>query len=395
MDHALLMQRAELAGQWALANQCRRENFIDYGRYSYGADRRKEEIIWCTCWLQGVEMMALLALHEATGKQEYLDSAAAGSGYLRMLQHLDSRKPANFGYIVESKPLCDWGHPRDALTAAWALLLLNRVKPRGDLMDRVLLFADWFAKFGMCGEYPAWTVYMDGRPPFDQRGSFHGGSCGFFNDLHDATGESRWLNLSRRIADYHIDHFLKPDGSLRITLAPDGKTDLTMTGASGASWEHMHMFNDDFTALAMLRLGELTGQERYTEAGLRFTNFLVAHQQSAGGFGDPIVSSATGTGALTLVKAAQADPANRARYVAALERAMDYLLAQQETEDSDPRYRGAFYAEREDTVDDWKTLYNHGRSYVILRTIAYSTSALAQIGGRCRQSYYNVSCADI
>jgi hypothetical protein len=389
MKDTRLLERAELAGRWALTNQVADRGSADCGRYPRAVVRSGDRTRLASCWLQGVEIKALLALHEATGKDDFLESCRAAADYLKTLQQMDPRDERTCGYIVETTPQTREGHPRDALTAAWALLLLHRADGDEALLDCALRFGEWFLAHGMDDEYPYWTFYLDRDEPLRRRGSFHGGSAGFCNDLFETTGEERWLDAAKKIADFHIGTFLKEDGSLRITVEPDTGRDLT--GREDLAWEHMHKFNDDFTALAMMKLGELAGHERYTEAGLRFCGHLLRSQQEDGGFGDPAVPSASGVGALTLLRAAQVDPAGADRYRAAADRAVGHVLALQETESDDPRLRGAFYGQAPPEPDDWRTAFGR-RTTLHLRTSAYSTSALAMIGGRCRRTYYNVAC---
>lgn len=388
MDRNRLLTRAVQAGQWAVTNQIANGNSADNGRYPRSFDVPTEQEWLASCWLQGVEMKALLALYEATGDDEYLQSCRRAARYLMSLQQMDARDAMTYGYIRETTPQTMEGHPRDALTAAWAMLLLHRAEPDERLLDRVLLFAEWFVQHGMDDRYPYWTVYLDGRLPFRQRGSFHGGSPGFLHDLFEATGEERWLTPARKILDFHIDTFLEKEGGLKITVAPDSGEDLT--GKEDLAWEHMHKFNDDFTALAEMKLGVLAGEQKYTEAGLRFCRHLLANQQANGGFGDPVVPSASGVGALTLSRAAQVDPQNADKYTQAAERAVEHILSLQETESEDPRIRGGFYGQSEQDNERWQDSHT-SRRCIHLRTTSYSTSALAMIGGRCRQSYYNVA----
>ncbi len=403
MDHQLLLDRARLAGQWLLANQVTRKGTADRGRYTRSVDIEHDmKTHLASSWLQGVGIKALLALHEATGDGQYLESCALAADYIRTLQQMDARNEKGYGYIVETHPQDRAGHPRDALTAAWALLLMHRANEDDQLLDRAMLFAEWFLRHGTDGEYPYWTVFVDGQEPdLRQRGSFHGGSPAFFCDLFEMTGDPRWLKLARKIADFHMANFLHPDGSLSIVIEADTGRDLTGTGddasAGGAdlAWEHMHKFNDDFTALAMMKLGELTEAEKYTEAGLRFARFLLKSQGDDGGFGDPAVPSAGPTGALTLFRAAQVDRARRDEYLAGVERSIDYTLARQVTDSDDPRLQGGFFGQSdfEDEGGGWQSCLSK-KTAIHLRTHAYATSALAMLGGKCSATYYNVSCED-
>ncbi len=388
MDHALLLERAELAGRWAVANQVADCGSANLGRYLVDFHVVTGSMSHACNWLMGTELMALLALHEATGKAEYLASCHAAAGYIKTLQRMDGRVPRNFGYIVENTPQTVNGHPRDALTAAWALLLLHRADPNDELLDRAMLFARWFVEYGM-DEYPFWTVFMDpAKPPFRQRGSFHGGSPAFFIDLFEETREAKWLDTAKEIADFHIATFLKDDGSLRITVEADTNADLT--GGKDLAWEHMHKYNDDFTALAQMKLGQLTGESKYTEAGRRFCGHLLRDQQAGGGFGNPAVPSGSPVAALSLVRAAQVDPANAQMYMAAVDRAVGHILSLQETESDDVRIRGAFYGQAYRPDDDWRASFGP-REMIHLRTTSYCTSVLAMLGGECERTYYNVA----
>lgn len=394
MDHDLMLQRAQLGAEWMLANQVATKTSADRGRFARSVDSEHNTVQLASSWLQGVGIVALLALHEKTGRPELMESIEAAAKYIRTLQRMDGRDPLSFGYLVETTPQDRHGHPRDALTAAWAMLMIHRANDDEELFDRALLFANWFIRYGMDNEYPYWTVYMDTQdPPLRQRGSFHGGSPAFFNDLFEMTGDERWLKTARKIADFHIAHLLNKDGSLKIIVEADTNRDLTGQGVDDTAWEHMHKFNDDFTALAMLRLGELTEAQKYTEAGLRFARHLLRSQQDNGGFGDPPVPSASPTGAITLVRAAQVDTAGADEYLAAAERAVGHILSLQEIDSDSPKLRGGFYGQADlpTAGGDWRTQFGR-RTTIHMRTHAYCTAALAMIGGRCRQTYYNVAC---
>jgi uncharacterized protein YyaL (SSP411 family) len=85
-----------------------------------------------------------------------------------------------------------------------------------------------------------------------------------FTRLAEATGQSRWIAAAREAADGLIDLFTDQDGLGFFTVGVDGEALIVrqkdvFDGATPAA--------NSVAAVALLRLGALTGEGRYTDAG--------------------------------------------------------------------------------------------------------------------------------
>jgi hypothetical protein len=113
-----------------------------------------------------------------TGKEAYLDAAQRAVKYLAALQFFGPDNDRMRGMIREITPQTTWAHPRDALTAAWAMLDWSQHAGQQDYFERSRMFAEWFLNVAMEKGYPYWTVLLDdGNWHPEWCGSFHSGSA--------------------------------------------------------------------------------------------------------------------------------------------------------------------------------------------------------------------------
>ncbi len=245
----------------------------------------------------------------------------------------------------------------------------------GEGLYRAKLFAGWFRSNALRKRYPAWTCHVNGRKPYWQLGSFHGGSPLFFFDLYAATHDKQWLSTGLGIADAWMRIFLKKDGSIRIEVDPDTGRDLTGRGPNRAhvGWQEMHKYNDDFTALALMRAYLLTWKTRYLDAARRYLDWILRQQTPSGAFGRRPVSSAAASLVIELLDFGRIT--REKKYLEACHRSLDHLLSLQEVKRKDKRLHGGFYGTGAE--------YAHGtRSSLNTRTGCYALAALLKLESR-------------
>jgi hypothetical protein len=376
-SHAYLTRAKKLA-DWLVNNQVTGGGDANRGRYVNMIEvkpSRFGEPHYTTNWTTGMTVIAMLMAGKRTGEKKYFESAALGCEYLKSLQVLDSRKKRNFGAIREVTPQTVDFHPRDALSAAWALLHQGVLAKDKECLDRAKIFAEWFKVNALRKRYPAWTFCLDGRKTYWQLGSFHGGSPLFFFDLHAATHDKRWLSTGLGICDMWMRIFLKKDGSIRIEVDPRTGRDLTGKGPDQAhlGWQIMHMYNDDFTSLALMRAYLLTWRKKYLDAARKYLDWILRQQRPSGAFGKPAVNSAAAS--LIIELGDMARITGEHKYAEAGARSVEHFLSLQEIQRKDKRANGAFYGVGPD--------YAHQRRrYLNTRTGCYALAALLKLEGK-------------
>lgn len=302
--------RAAAAGlDFLLRHQVRNGDSADSGRFPFIYDCEKQQITCLTTnWTTGIGISALLAGFAAFGNEAYRDAAGRAVNYLRSLQQLDAADSRVCGVFREVTPQSGMAHPRDALTAAWAMADWSQFRGDEDALNRAKIYANWFVRVGLEKGYPYWTVRIDGQPwEPSWCGSFHSGSAFFMYRMHQLTGKSVFRDAMRTILDFYNEHHLAADGHVtvivdRTSLEPlDGKADARF---SNRGWEMMHVYNDDFGALANLAAWTVEGQDCYLQAAKRFLTRMLREQREDGGFGpaDHSVPSAGGAVLLELLE---------------------------------------------------------------------------------------------
>ena len=84
-----------------------------------------------------------------------------------------------------------------------------RISLKKDLAN---IFANWFSKYAIKNDFPAWTSFTEkNKPSYWQQGSFHGGSPLFFFDLYAVTKQKKWLTVGLKICNKWKHLFQKAD----------------------------------------------------------------------------------------------------------------------------------------------------------------------------------------
>ncbi|MFC1563075.1 hypothetical protein ACFL4Z_03390 [candidate division KSB1 bacterium] len=369
---------AVLAAKWYMNNQNTQEHpwggihdSADLGRfiYEYYPTRR-----WARgngVWGQGVGIMALLALHSRTGRNEYLQSAKMAGEYLKSLQILDSQIPANFGAIREHNPQDNWSFPRDAATGGMAFAALYQYTGNEEYLFRAKILCNWFIEYCMGEEkWPHRQYWFDRKkqPPKTTKEYFQVGAGLMFYYVYKLTGEKRYVNnglipicelLTR---DYHINPWLKP--------AP-------------MEMESPWSTNDDFAAITILAAYRVTGDKKYFDAVKRHADWLVSVQDKDGSYSG--FSSAVYVTSLTMLELCRVIEDERmnidtAPYYKAVHKAARFGLTLQERESRDIMAYGGFYGQ---------TYFGLNKDRIHHRVTGYSLIFNLRYEGRINVPYYS------
>jgi len=349
-------------------NQYLDDMSADYGRFPFVFDcaaGRTE--VGTTSWTTGVCVEALLAGHRFTGDAKYLEAAGRGVGYIKSLQYFCPLHPRAHGAMCENTPQSMGSHPRDGLTAAWAMLDWSHQTGDEEAFHRATIFADWFIEQAMAGgdQFPRWSAqfHRDEWTP-SVCGSFHSGGAMFFRRLVAITGEDRYRTPMRAILDHYNTHHLDDDGVITVILDRDTHERLDGTEKAAFAkrgWQIMHQYNDDFGALANLAASTIEDDPAYKAAAERFLRRMLAIQRDDGGFGPEEWSVPSAGGAVLMellaARALGMDLADED----AIDRVVDYLIETQVRKPGDPAdgaflgFSGANEYELSDTLANART----------------------------------------
>lgn len=359
-------------------NQINATESADAGRFPYVYDCEKNEIVTMTTnWTTGVTASALLSGYKLTGKEEYLEAAGKACSYIKSLQDFNPRTPKVNGVFHESTPQTPMAHPRDALTAAWALLDYSLQVKDNDGIERAKAYADWFVEVALEKGYPYWTIRFDDEewePSWC--GSFHSGSAFFMHRMFEETGDEKFVTAMRQILDFYNEHHMDDEGNITVIIdrdsleSLDGKADSRFTNPG---WEMMHRYNDDFGALANLAAWKCTGEEKYRESAEKFLRLMSKTQREDGSFGPEVWGVPSGAGAVVMeMVAAKRLGISNADYDKSIENAVEYLLNLQSNVPDNPA-DGAFFGMTDE--------YEVSTVCANARTAAYAIMALLHYAG--------------
>ena len=360
--------------EWQIRNQVTDRQDANRGRFIRTYDKASGSLIYTGNWQTGAALMSLLSVYRRTKDAKYLEAAEYAGHYLMSLQVLDSHEPRYYGAIRELTPQSMEFAPRDAATAAWALVWLYKFTGNEEYLRRAVLFGDFHLKYCMCDVWPRYACYMEREfPDFYARGSFQSGTGLFYYDLFMASEDCRYIEFGLRpIADNYLKYFFRDNGEIILereiftwnVTAESGQKDVTPS---------MHLFNDDFGAAMLQTASDLFKDEKYRNAACKYAQWLANHQDEDGGFCDGAHPSAVPTALMYFHDLGRYyDDENLLK---AGEKALKKLLAMQYRNTGDCMLDGAFKGRYEGPKD----FPGGGETCVNNRTTSYALSALIKL----------------
>lgn len=275
---------ARLSAFWFINNQCTEDkpwsnihDSADNGRYIYEYYVVNGWARAMGVWGQANGILALLACSEAvTGpqietmsvKDHCLLSAIRATNYLMSLQVLDSRKPFSYGGFREHTPSTRFSYPRDAATGAFGLLAMYRATGYQEYLDRAVLFADWYRKYGSDNDgWPHVTFLFETGESEDAsaKGIWQAGGALTYHYLYELTGDKQWLDPFKVIVDRTVELLDKGD-----------------TESTGAASHHGMRGNDDFCSMVLLAAWQQFQDRTYLERVAKNIHMLMERQHADG-----------------------------------------------------------------------------------------------------------------
>ncbi len=333
----VIYNTAIATGDWMLRNQVTNRMDANRGRGLQCFDLDSGYSTLTASWQTGIQCMCYLALYRRTGQEKYLQAAEFAGRYIISLQIMDPRDRRYYGAIRELTPQSIEFTPRDATTAAWALVWLYKATENPLYLDRAVLFGLWHLENAMSDGWPLYAIYMD--PDISDMywgGSFQSGTGLFYHDLFLACGEAKFISQGfRPIANNYRDHFFMEDGKIiqhldwLHTKKPIGLKETC----------NMHLYNDDFGNAMLQTAADFFKDESYREAARKNTRWLASEQHEDGGFDE---GAPSGVPVSLMYFHDLGKFYNDQRLIAARNKGLRKLLQMQVSDTQDPRLDGAF-----------------------------------------------------
>jgi rhamnogalacturonyl hydrolase YesR len=374
IEKQTLIDRVLECAQWQLRNQVRDRHDANKGRFIRSYDKASGRLIYTGNWQTGAALMSLLSVYRRTGEKKYLEAAEYAGHYIMSLQILDQRESRFYGAIRELTPQSMEMDPRDATTAAWALVWLYKFTGEDEYLRRAVLFGDFHLKYCMIEGWPQYSYYMEKKfANFYARGSFQSGTGLFYYDLFMASEDARYIEFGLRpIADNYLKYFVKDNGEI-IQEREIFTWNMEEESEQKDVTPSMHMFNDDFGAAMLQTASDLFKDEKYRQGAYRYAQWLANHQDEDGGFCDGAHPSAVPTALMYFHDLGRYyDDGNLLK---AREKALEKLLAMQYRNTGDGRLDGAFKGRYEGPKD----FPGGGETCVNNRVTSYALSALVKL----------------
>ena len=285
-------------------------------------------------WNLAFAVMGLLAAEHEFGGGVYREAAFRFARFLKSLQIFSPFLPRHYGAFREVTPQTSWCYVRDALSVAWAMLVLYQETGDEEYLQRAKLWYEWFRKEGLNEwGWPKWGVEFEpffgsvGKRIFNEmNGCFHGGSLNFFYQLHKVTGNPEYVgDFYRRMVDILVTQIQQEDGFFRSVVAATGKV------PENDPQNGLHRGNDDLSTLGLAGAYRLTGDSRCLSAIERFFTAVFARQGADGGVEASVAANAVILNALYETQDLHPQFSKPAGGAAAL---LDNLLSRQVTADN-------------------------------------------------------------
>lgn len=382
-------RRALLAAQWFINTQVvHKQPCLDanHGRIFYNYYLPTRTGPRGLSWSHGRAIMCLLGAWELSGgKPDYLAAAVRCGLYLRQaLQVMDARDPRIYGAFREEVPVSRFCYPRDAIEAAFGLLLLYVATGERDYLERCEIFADWYLTqvVDLAVKWPRGTIDFDdpARDPHALK-FFQAGGAPFFWHLYQLTGTKRYLTAGlKMLADGLIERFIDPASGAILATSPDPHHTVAQDGKFLA-------INDDGAIIALTCAHAAFGRgerSQYLDAAVRCADWL------ANICPRPIpLWAAPGLHAVVLTEMADVTGQRRYRDVAA--GLMGDHVRNQVLSAGKLDRHGAFRGEDEPTK--WYVKDSKPQDFLTTRATAYGALALLCLAGQTGPSYSSLGLA--
>jgi uncharacterized protein YyaL (SSP411 family) len=161
-----------------------------------------------------------------------------------------------------------WPHLDDKVLAGWNGLMIGALAHAGRTLDRpdyveAAEKAVGFILDEMMGGGRLLRTWREGEAKISAYLDDYAFLAWGLLELHEATGDERWLTEARRLADALLDRFRDP-GEGGFFFTPEGQQDLLYR--SKDPYDRAIPSGNGMATRVLLRLAGLTGDERYREA---------------------------------------------------------------------------------------------------------------------------------
>jgi uncharacterized protein len=170
----------------------------------------------------------------------------------------------------------------DKVLTEWNALMVSALTEAGWLLGR----PDWLAAAAetadfLCRELRRpdrrWlrSWFAGGDPParHDALAADHACLLDAFVRLGEATGEARWIDEAREVADVMLDHFWDPDHGGLFTTPEDGEA---LVARQKELFDNATPSANSSAAVALYRLSALTGEARFANHADRILQLVAA-----------------------------------------------------------------------------------------------------------------------
>ncbi|MFI4911958.1 MAG: hypothetical protein ACIAQZ_09865 [Sedimentisphaeraceae bacterium JB056] len=351
---SLCLERAKLIGDWCIANQINDRFEPTYGEYvaNYHPTEKffngKNELM-SGGMMTAMSVNFLFMLYDRTNDIRYFDAAIRCGEYLKSLQYLYSGKTELYGCVGEFSihqlgPKAEHFCYRSTTVVGDAFVLLFRETQDQEYLDRAKLIADWFIKYALADE--GWVVDNDKRPGvLDVRYYFQIANILFFYHLYKYDSDPRYLKVIKTMGDYYLNNFINEDGLSKMVLDEPAFEKHLGSDEFARRWWRMHVYNDDFSNIALMCAARILDDDRYFEPAQRFADWLLDEQNYDGSIGEPAVWVASATS--TVLWQDMFLETGEHKYHDASAKALKHLMTLQELSSGNVRQYGGVYGNNE------------------------------------------------
>lgn len=377
-NRQMLLERAELCGEWMLRNQVTSRFDANRGRGIDLYDLQTDWLYRTANWTTGILCCCMCAMYKRTGDERYLVAAEYAGRYIMSLQVMDPSEKKYYGLIREITPQTLEIAPRDATSGAWGLVWLYNTLGERIYLDRAVKFAEWHMEYGMHDGWPLYALTMDDKlEDFYSKGGFQSGTGLFYHDLFRATGDSRFIERGfKPIAEQYRDCFIRENG--RIIQKLNAFTNKEFThGIQGMEPDvDMHEYNDDFGGAMLQMAADFFEDESFREAALRYAKWLASVQDEDGRYAGGKVPSGIPTSLMYFHDLGTYY--NDQELLDAREKTLSAMLDMQNIDTGYSMLDGGFTGLRRMLKGD-EPVVNEKSGWVNMRSTSYSLMALLKL----------------